>query len=128
MYSLKSNKRSLTALIVGMGLSMSIYAAGPNPDITPTTSAAPPTATVTTTKTTTEVVKRMRHHHHHKDHMAKTEDSAVVSTSTGSTGVKRTVMKSGVVLNDVEPAAAQPDAPTSTSDTMKGGVTTSMGQ
>ena len=122
MYSLKSNKFSLTALIVGMGLSMSIYAAGPNPDITPTTSAAPPTSTTVTTKTTTEVVKKVRHH---KAHAAKTVEA---STTTESSGVKSTRLKSGVLLNDVEPTGTQADAPTSTSDTISGGVTTSVGQ
>ncbi len=156
MYSrLKNSSRTLTCLALSMGLSMSLYAAGPNPDTTPTTSAAPPTSAnveTTTTKTTT-VVKKVHHYKAHKAHhhaaakadvatdtsTTKTETTAdgaagaAASPATGTSGPnytpKHTVMKNGVILNDVEPTpASQSDAPSSTSDTLKGGVTTTIGQ
>jgi hypothetical protein len=158
MYSTKSNKRlSLTCLALGMGLSMSIYAATPNPDLTPTTTAAPATTMtkVETTTTKTEVVKKVHHHAAHaKKHVAASESAstkteatpaktettadgaagAAVTPATGSTTSnytpKHTVMKNGIILNDVEPvpggAQSSPfGTPASTNDTIKGGVTIS---
>ena len=96
---------TFAAATLAMGISFPLYAA----DAPAAAAAAPAVA-----KPAHEAVKKVKHKAHKAVEKAE-------KTETGA-AVKRTVLKNGVVLNDVEPtgqAAGVFGAPTSTSDTLK---------
>lgn len=117
---LTSRHFAVVALVVGM--SAPLYAMADTPSATDT--AEKVMADTTTT------VKHKAHHAAHKARSALENKADAVKTDADSAqkGVeKRIVWKNGVVFHDVEPsgqATSSFAAPSSTSDTLQGGVTT----
>lgn len=135
--SKKLTRRHLTVVALAVGMSLPLYA------MADTTAAGNPVEVMA--KTTTTTTKTVIHKHHHKAHAAAkankesaAENAKALDAEAANGGAankadtsqgteKRVVWKNGVVFHDVEPSgqAASPfGAPTSTSDTLKGDVTT----
>lgn len=136
--SKKLTRRHLTVVALAVGVSLPLYA------MADTTAAGNPAEVMAKTTTTTTTTKTVMHKHHKARAAAKANKESAVenakaldaaaangtnagkSDSTQGTE-KRVVWKNGVVFHDVEPSgqATSPfGAPTSTSDTLKGDVTT----
>lgn len=113
---------TIAAAVLAAGISFPLYAAD-------TTEAAAPApqgsvTTVLTAKTTTHVAK-------HKVHHGAVKVAKKTETKEASADPERaTMMKNGIVLHDVEPTEQSQTSPfgipTSTSDTLKGGVTSTV--
>lgn len=118
----KSTYRTMTAAVLVAGLSMPLYAAETTESVDPAANVVTTTKVVTTT-TTTRVAK-------HKAHHAKSKTSRTTEVQADTSDPERAQrMKLGIVLHDVEPTGQSTTpfgAPTSTTDTLKGGVTSTI--
>ncbi len=128
-------RRHLTVVALTMGIGFPLYA------LADTQPADTTTKVVTQTTTTKTVVKHNRHHVTEQRERAAEANKAdavnnanalnaeannanATNANSSQDSVKRVVWKNGVVFHDVEPTGQVQGAPTSTSDTLKGGVTT----
>jgi len=123
---LTSRHLAVVALVVGM--SAPLYAMADTPPAADSTEAAAKVMT----DSASETAKTVKHKVHHAAHKAsaavESKMDAVKADADAAKGMeKRVVWKNGVVFHDVEPSGqnATPfGAPSSTSDTLQGGVTT----
>lgn len=117
--------RAMTVAVLAMGLSLPVYAATSESEageLTP--NVVSQTTKVVTTTTTTHVAK-------HKARHAQSKSSKTTEVQQDSTNLeKKVIIKNGVIFNDVEPTGQSPSTPfgvpTSTSDTLQGGVTSTV--
>ncbi|MDE2421048.1 MAG: hypothetical protein KGO49_07720 [Gammaproteobacteria bacterium] len=120
--SKKLASRHLAVAALVIGVSAPLYAMADTPSATET--AAKVMADTTTT------VKHKAHRAEHKARAAVETKAEAVKTDADAAkkgAEKRVVWKNGVVFHDVEPsgqATSSFTAPSSTSDTLQGGVTT----
>ncbi len=120
--------RTMTAAVLAVGLSLPVYAA----EMTASTAVATgEPATNVVSQTTKVVTTTTTHVAKHKAHHAQSRTSKTTEVQQESAGPeKHVVWKNGVIFNDVEPTAQSQStpfgAPISTSDTLKGGVTSTL--
>ncbi len=112
---------TITAAVLAIGLSMPLYAAETTESVDP--AVVSQTTKVVTTTTTTRAGK-------HKAHHAKSRTTKTTEVQADASDPERAYrLKNGIVLHDVEPTG-QPTspfgAPTSTNDTLEGGVTSTI--
>ena len=125
-----------TMLVVNLtlGMSLPLYAAGPNPDITPTTSMSVSDAPTTATRIENKhrALRHQSHHRHHHNqkchkqhHVAQDINRDSIKTiKNNNKNAERVVWKNGVIYHDINPTGNIKHVPNSTSDTLHGGVTT----
>jgi hypothetical protein len=131
--------RTLLVVNLTMGVCLPLYAAGPNPDLTPTTTMSVSDAPTTVTRTETRYRHdgQMRHYHHYRHHCYQRLDchkhqyiaqdisrDSIQRVQKNNRNVERVVWKNGVIYHDVNPTGQIRHVPESTSDTLHGGVTT----
>ena len=122
-----STYRTMTAAALAMGLSLPVYAA--TSEVAVTTDAAPSMVSQTTKVVTTTTT--MHGMAHHKAHHSKTKTTKMMEVQQKTTDPEaRVVWKNGVIFHDVEPTAGSQSSPfgvpTTTSDTLQGGVTSTL--
>jgi len=115
--NLFTTRRIVTGVALALGLSLPLYAMAADAASAPATTAAAPAAK--------DTAKKAVHHKAHAAKHHKAKAAAKAEKAAKVDGVKRTVLKNGVVLNDVEPTAqSSQGGPTSTkADILIGGVT-----
>lgn len=118
--------RTIAAAALAMGLSLPVYAATSEVETgEPATNVVSQTTKVVTTTTTTRVAAN--HHAHHSK--LRASQKAEVQQESASPE-KRVIWRNGVIFNEVEPTAQSQSSPfgvpASTSDSLKGGVTSTI--
>jgi hypothetical protein len=133
-----------TFLVVNLtlGMSLPLYAAGPNPDLTPTTTMSVSSTRTTMTRTHHRhhhygYDRHMRHYHHYRHHCYQRLDchkhqyfaqdisrDSIERVQQNNRNADRVVWKNGVIYHDVNPTGQIQHVPESTSDTLHGSVTT----
>lgn len=113
---------TITAAVLALGVSLPVYAAETTESVDP--AVVSQTTKVVTTTTTTRAGK-------HKAHHAKSRTTKTTEIQADASDPERAFrMKNGIVLHDVEPTAQSQSSPfgipASTSDTLKGGVTSTI--
>lgn len=115
---------TMTAAALVMGLSLPVCAATGDVETDQTTAHIVSKTTKVVSTTTHPMAKHNAQHHHSK--MTKAMDVK----QDGANSAKKVMMKNGVILNDVEPTAESQSSPfgvpTSTDDTLKGGITSTI--
>ena len=113
--------RIITAAVFAVGLSMPLYAAE---TVDPASNMDTQTTKVVTTTTTTTHAAKYKINHA-KSRMPKKMDVQQDSMSS-----EKIVWKNGITYHDVEPTAQSQSSPfgvpTSTGDTLKGGITSTI--
>jgi hypothetical protein len=125
-----------------MGICLPVYAVGPNPDLTPTTTMSVSDAPTTVTRTETRYrhdgyYRHMSHYHHYRHHCYQRLDchkhqyiaqdisrDSIQRVQKNNRNAERVVWKNDVIYHDVNPTDQIKDVPESTSDTLRGGITT----
>lgn len=122
----KFTYRTIAATALAMGLSLPVYAATSEVETgEPATNVVSQTTKVVTTTTTTRVAAN---HHAHHSKLRASQKTEVQQESASPE--KRVIWRNGVIFNDVEPTAQSQSSPfgvpASTSDALKGGVTSTI--
>jgi hypothetical protein len=127
-----------TLLIVNltMGMSLPLYAAEPNPDLTPTTSTSVSEAS-TSANQRENSYRHIRHYHHYRHHCYQHLDchkdqyfvkdmnrDSINWIQQDTKNAEHGIWKNGVNYHDVNPIGQSRHIHDSTSDTLQGGVTT----
>jgi hypothetical protein len=133
---------SLLIVNLSLGICLPVYAAGPNPDLTPTTTMSVSDAQNSMNRSGTRYFhdgyhRHMRHYHHYRHHCYQRLDchkhqydvqditrDSIDRVQQSNKNAERVVWKNGVIYHDVNPTGQIRHVPESTSDTLHGGVTT----
>ena len=119
----KNAFRTVSAAVLIAGLSMPLYAAETTESVDPAANAVSQTTKVVTTTTTTHAAK-------HKAHHAKSRTTKTTEVQQDAMSSDKVVWKNGIPYHDVEPTAQSQSSPfgvpTSTEDTLKGGITSTI--
>ncbi len=113
--NLFTTRRIVTSAVLALGLSLPLYAMAADAASAPASTPAAPAK---------DTAKAAVHHKAHAAKHHKAKAAAKAEKVSKVDGVKRTVLKNGVILNDVEPTAqSSQGGPTSTkADILIGGV------
>ncbi|MBC7750193.1 MAG: hypothetical protein H7Z73_00530 [Candidatus Saccharibacteria bacterium] len=132
--SKKFTRGTMLVVNLTLGMSLQLYAAGPNPDMTPTTSMSVSDAPTTATRIENRhrLLRHQSHHRHHHNqtchkqhHVAQDINRDSIKTiKNDNKNAERVVWKNGVIYHDINPTGNIKHVPNSTSDTLHGGVTT----
>ena len=112
---------TITTAALVMGLSLPVYAATGDVETGEPAAHIVSKTTKVVSTTTHQMAKHQAQHHHSK--MTKTMEVKQEDANSA----KKVILKNGIIFNDVEPTAESQSSPfgvpTSTDDTLKGGVT-----